>query len=64
MLKGVLGGVYHELKTLKTINKVHWLYYYFFSDNRKDICQPKSNQLNFHYYLCSFGIQKLSEIAV
>ena len=23
MLKGLLGGVYHELKTLKTINKVH-----------------------------------------
>ena len=22
MLKGLLGGVYHELKTLKTINKV------------------------------------------
>ena len=27
MLKGLLGGVYHELKTLKTINKVHWPYY-------------------------------------
>ena len=23
MLKGLLGSVYHELKTLKTINKVH-----------------------------------------
>ena len=23
MLKGLLGGVYHEFKTLKTINKVH-----------------------------------------
>ena len=22
-VKGLLGGVYHELKTLKTINKVH-----------------------------------------
>ena len=23
MLKGLLGGAYHELKTLKTINMVH-----------------------------------------
>ena len=30
----------------------------------EDIYQPKSNQLNFHYYLCSVGIEKRPKIAV
>ena len=30
----------------------------------EDICQPKSNQLNFHYYLCSFETEKLPKITV